>query len=53
MDNIVIGIKDASYPTGMTERGKYLCSKYVNDLERQLTIPWLQNQDSAVDIMTG
>lgn len=24
MDNIVTGIRDAPYPTGMTERGKYL-----------------------------
>jgi hypothetical protein len=34
MDNIVTGFRDAYYPTGMTERGKYSCTEYVNDMEK-------------------
>jgi hypothetical protein len=33
MNNIVTGVRDASYSTGMTERGKYLHTKFVNNLK--------------------
>lgn len=36
VNNIVTGVRDASYPTGMTERGKYLHAKSGNNLKMQL-----------------
>jgi hypothetical protein len=36
MDNIVTGVRDASYPTGMTERGKYLHTKSAHNPKLQL-----------------
>jgi hypothetical protein len=36
MDNIVTGVREAGYATGVTERGKYFYKKSLNNLKMKI-----------------
>jgi hypothetical protein len=38
--NIVTGVREAGYSTGVTERGKYLYRKSLNSLKMQILFCW-------------